>query len=422
VAPSYDAKGNLASYNGSTYSYDAHNQLKIANKNGNNVPFYYDAFGRQILRNVNGQWIYSIWDGWNLIEERTVNDTVIHGYVHGAAIDELVYRAGPGGPPIWYYQDAQGSTSHLADDHGNLIESYKYPPVEGGAPSIYDQNGNPLAASAVGNRFLFTGRDWIKEISLYDYRHRFYIPSLGRFLQPDPIGFAGDPANLYRYCRNNSVNNVDPSGLDVVVSWYSASFPVTHWGHIGLGVNTAATSGFYGAIGASRTGFVGSIQLDSTTNRGDRLGSLIIATTPAQDQIIAAVFAQFNGTAYDVMDRNCATAVAAALKAAGLKFDSSNKPNVLFKNLVKAFMGKGGKPTMGPSPGGGGGHGGESNSGTSGSGVSIGPSVAVVGFYNVDPASGFFAALMAAFPNAVVVQQSGLVGGGGKNIPILMLF
>jgi hypothetical protein len=36
---------------------------------------------------------------------------------------------------------------------------------------------------------------------------------MGVFLQPDPIGFKGDAANLYRFCSNNPVNRTDPDGL-----------------------------------------------------------------------------------------------------------------------------------------------------------------------------------------------------------------
>ena len=45
---------------------------------------------------------------------------------------------------------------------------------------------------------------------------RYYDPTLGRFLSPDPIGHAGG-LNLYGYCGNDPVNTVDPSGL---APWY----------------------------------------------------------------------------------------------------------------------------------------------------------------------------------------------------------
>src|SRR5438034_7679795 len=69
--------------------------------------------------------------------------------------------------------------------------------------------------SLVENRFLFQGRDYLKDGAIYDYRNRFYHPVLGRFLQPDPIGFQGDAANIYRFCGNNAVNRIDPLGLEV---------------------------------------------------------------------------------------------------------------------------------------------------------------------------------------------------------------
>jgi RHS repeat-associated protein len=63
-------------------------------------------------------------------------------------------------------------------------------------------------------RHLFTGQQWYSQIGLYDLRNRFYSPDIGRFLQPDPIGFWGGN-NLYRYCRNNPVTKWDPFGLTV---------------------------------------------------------------------------------------------------------------------------------------------------------------------------------------------------------------
>jgi RHS repeat-associated protein len=67
--------------------------------------------------------------------------------------------------------------------------------------------GTNLAASAEwGNRFLFTGREWLKDLKVYDYRNRIYQHELGRFLQPNPKQFAAGDYNLYRYCHNDPVN------------------------------------------------------------------------------------------------------------------------------------------------------------------------------------------------------------------------
>jgi hypothetical protein len=43
-------------------------------------------------------------------------------------------------------------------------------------------------------------------------RARIYDPKLGRFLQPDPIGY-GDGMNMYAYTGGDPVNGTDPSGL-----------------------------------------------------------------------------------------------------------------------------------------------------------------------------------------------------------------
>jgi uncharacterized protein RhaS with RHS repeats len=41
-----------------------------------------------------------------------------------------------------------------------------------------------------------------------------YDSKTGRWMQQDPIGFAGGDANLYRYVGNSPTNYTDPAGLD----------------------------------------------------------------------------------------------------------------------------------------------------------------------------------------------------------------
>ena len=103
------------------------------------------------------------------------------------------------------------ATKHVANSRGALLEYYKYDLY--GKPTYFDVGGNPLTSSAKNVRDLFTGQRFVSEIGLYDDRNRFMSPDLGRFLQPDPIGFKGDGSNLYRYCGNDWANRSDPMGL-----------------------------------------------------------------------------------------------------------------------------------------------------------------------------------------------------------------
>lgn len=47
--------------------------------------------------------------------------------------------------------------------------------------------------------------------------HRYYDPSTGRYLSPDPIGLEGGDTNLYSYVWQDPINWVDPSGLTGVI-------------------------------------------------------------------------------------------------------------------------------------------------------------------------------------------------------------
>jgi RHS repeat-associated protein len=207
VSASYDAKGSMTSgFDGSNYTYDAQNRILSAKTNTD--VFAYDGANRQVKRAVAGVGTtYNVYDGWNLIAEYNSGSTSpSKAYLTGASglVKELVANR-------YYYQDANGSTSHLASNTGNLLEWYRYDLQ--GKPSFYNASDTQIANTAYGIRHLFTGQQWYSEIGLYDLRNRFYSPDIGRFVQPDPAGFAGDASNIYRYVGNNPSKGSDPTGL-----------------------------------------------------------------------------------------------------------------------------------------------------------------------------------------------------------------
>ena len=70
-------------------------------------------------------------------------------------------------------------------------------------------------------RFRYTGQQLIAPLNLYYYKARIYSPTLGRFLQTDPIG-QQDDMNLYAYVGNNAINSIDPTGLYEKKSYFES--------------------------------------------------------------------------------------------------------------------------------------------------------------------------------------------------------
>ncbi|MFN9114013.1 MAG: RHS repeat-associated core domain-containing protein, partial [Bacteroidota bacterium] len=71
-----------------------------------------------------------------------------------------------------------------------------------------------LGAPLVHWQHLFQGLKFSEATGLGYVRNRDYSPSLGRFIELDPIGFRAGDNNWYRFLGNNPCSHVDPSGLE----------------------------------------------------------------------------------------------------------------------------------------------------------------------------------------------------------------
>ncbi|MFO0752297.1 MAG: RHS repeat-associated core domain-containing protein [Thermodesulfovibrionales bacterium] len=58
-----------------------------------------------------------------------------------------------------------------------------------------------------------------EETGLHQNGNREYKAEVGRYIEGDPIGFAGGDVNLYQYVRANPVNFIDPDGLNPIINF-----------------------------------------------------------------------------------------------------------------------------------------------------------------------------------------------------------
>jgi RHS repeat-associated protein len=217
----FDSNGNLTTDDqGHTLVYDAWNRL-VAVKNGSTtlVSYKYDGLGRRMVENPGTARDLYYSANWQVLEERyNGGSTADIQYVWSPVyVDALVLRDrstqhnGTLDERLWVQLDANWNVTALINGSGSVVERYVYDPY--GKVTFLSASWSTLSASAYAWIYLHQGSRWDSTSGFYNRRGREYSPTLGRWLQVDPIGFAGGDANIYRFVGNSPTNLVDPSGL-----------------------------------------------------------------------------------------------------------------------------------------------------------------------------------------------------------------
>lgn len=204
----YDSNGNVIAIRDSkggatTLSYTGRGAIaSIGLPDGTQIRYTYDALNRRIEKSVGSRIERYQYEGKNLTRVLNESGTVLRQYVYdpkGALIaiirDQAVYSV---------ILDAKGSVVALTDSRSEVVARFSY-----------DAWGTPESTDTGLTDFYFASGYYEAEAGLYILGPRTYDPSLGRFLQKDPL--AGSLLDLvsqneYVYANNDPVNKIDPTG------------------------------------------------------------------------------------------------------------------------------------------------------------------------------------------------------------------
>ena len=258
----YNVLGNPTSYRGNAIEWQYGTRLT---KFGTTT-FAYDGAGRRVSKG-NISFTYDS-NGRLLKQSNGLEFVYDNSGVIGVKYNNAQY---------FYRRDCQGNIIALIDSSGNVVVEYKYDAWGNHEAIVADED---FVALAEINPFRYRGYYYDSETDLYFLQTRYYDPVVGRFISRDSIEYA-DPEiicglNLYAYCGNNPVMNVDPSGhiilsliiaavigaaasaLSSVMSQLLTTGTI-NWGQVGI-------SALFGAVGG----------LLSFTGVGGVLGQFLI--------------------------------------------------------------------------------------------------------------------------------------------------
>jgi RHS repeat-associated protein len=158
----------------------------------------------------------------------------------------------------YFLQDAYGSTRQLRLQDKSLAGAWDYAPYG----DLYHGGGDAPV-------FMYTGQFFDQGLNSYYFPYRFYPPSLGRWMTPEPTG--QDGPNLYWYASDNPVSNVDlygecpflvttlvGAGAGGIIGGISSSIEGRgFWRGFGRGALAGGLVGAGGWLGSAAGGFLG---------------------------------------------------------------------------------------------------------------------------------------------------------------------
>ena len=203
-AYAWDANGNLLFDGFKTYTYDHANRLSSIVQGPDVYGFGYNGLGDRLQQTVNGAT-----SNYTLDIEAGLTQVLSDGgtdFIYGVG---RIAQQGAAGRE-YFLGDALNSARQLVNDAGRV-----------GLGRAYEPFGDLLSiAGEIQTAYGFAG-EWTDATGLINLRARYYQPTTGRFVQPDPFGgFPTRPVSLnaYPYAYDNPLLYTDASGRNPLLA------------------------------------------------------------------------------------------------------------------------------------------------------------------------------------------------------------
>ncbi|MFV8382836.1 RHS repeat-associated core domain-containing protein [Vibrio parahaemolyticus] len=200
ISYSYDANGNTIGRGTDIFGYDAFNRLSEATVNDETSTYSYNSAHQRVKKSAGGVdtlYVYGL--GGELLAEvnagtgQTQREYVwLDGQLVAYLVDGTVYHV---------HNDHLGTPQALTDELGEVVWKAQYTPF--GRASVTTEQ--------VTFNIRFPGQYFDAETGLHYNWHRYYDPSLGRYLQSDRLGLF-DGVDTYGYLHGNPLLSIDPTG------------------------------------------------------------------------------------------------------------------------------------------------------------------------------------------------------------------
>lgn len=230
ITATYDDQDRLLSYGGATYTYTPNGELaaktvagqttsyvydtlgnliQVTKPNGGVIAYTVDGRGRRVAKSVNGVrvkgWLYA--DQLRPVAELDGFGNVVSRFVYGAKVNVPEYMI-HGGVTYRIFTDHLGSPRVVVNSTtGQVVQRTDFHSF-----GEIIQDSNPTLQP-----FGFAGGLYDPDTGLLRFGARDYDPQAARWTATDPIGFEAGDTNLLAYVGGDPINNLDPSGLQVVM-------------------------------------------------------------------------------------------------------------------------------------------------------------------------------------------------------------